>query len=58
MQGHELVIGRTYAYREKRSTASPLLKVKLLEMVGRKGKLKVRFEEGWSGRGFADSRGL
>jgi hypothetical protein len=46
MEGHQLVIGRTYAFREKRSTGSPLLKVKLLDKIGRKGKLKVRFEDG------------
>jgi hypothetical protein len=46
MEGHQLEIGRTYAFREKRSTSSPLLKVKLLDKVGRKGKLKVRFEDG------------
>jgi len=46
MEGHQLVIGRTYAYREKRSTNSPLLKVKLLDKLGRKGKLKARFEDG------------
>jgi hypothetical protein len=41
MEGHQLVIGRTYAFREKRSTGSPLLKVKLLDKVGRNGKLRV-----------------
>jgi hypothetical protein len=46
MEGHRLEIGRTYAFREKRSTSRPLLKVKLLDKVGRKGKLKVRFEDG------------
>ncbi len=46
MEGHRLETGRTYAFREKRSTTSPLLKVKLLDKVGRKGKLKVRFEDG------------
>lgn len=37
---------RRYAYREKRSTSCPLLKVKLLDKVGRKGKVKIRSEEG------------
>jgi hypothetical protein len=46
MEGHQLEIGRAYAFREKRSTSSPFLKVKLLDKVGRKGKLKVRFEDG------------
>lgn len=46
MQGDALVIGRRYAYREKRTTASPLLKVKLVDKVGRKGKVKIRFEDG------------
>jgi hypothetical protein len=46
MEGHQLEIGRTYAFREKRSTSSPLLKVKLLDKIGRRGKLKVRFEDG------------
>jgi hypothetical protein len=46
MEGHQLVISRTYAFRETRSPNSPMLKVKLLEVVGRKGKLKVRFEDG------------
>ena len=40
------MIGRTYGFREKRSTSSPLLKVRLLDKVGRKGKLKVRFDDG------------
>jgi hypothetical protein len=35
MEGHRLEIGRTYAFREKRSTSSPLLKVKLLDKIGR-----------------------
>lgn len=46
MQGDELVIGRRYAYRERRTAASPLLKLKLLDKVGRKGKVKIRFEDG------------
>lgn len=39
-------IGRSYAYREKRVPDVPMLKVKLLDKVGRKGKVKVRFEDG------------
>jgi hypothetical protein len=39
-------IGRSYAYREKRGPDVPMLKVKLLDKVGRKGKIKVRFEDG------------
>lgn len=39
-------VGRSYAYREKRGAGQPMLKVKLLDKVGRKGKLKVRFEDG------------
>jgi hypothetical protein len=46
VEGKRLVIGRSYAYRERRSTDSPLLKVKLLDKVGRKGKVKIRFDEG------------
>lgn len=41
-----MVIGRSYAYREKRGAGAPMLKVKLLEKVGRKGKIKIRFEDG------------
>ena len=39
-------MGRSYAYREKRGPDVPMLKVKLLDKVGRKGKIKVRFEDG------------
>jgi hypothetical protein len=46
MEGHQVEVGRTYAFREKRSTSSPMLKVKLLDKIGRKGKAKVRFEDG------------
>ena len=41
-----MVIGRSYAYREKRGPDTPMFKVKLLDKVGRKGKIKVRFEDG------------
>jgi hypothetical protein len=46
METSALKIGQRYAYREKRNTSSPLLKVKLLDIVGRKGKVKVCFEDG------------
>jgi hypothetical protein len=46
MESAALEIGRFYAFREKRGSAEPMLKVKLLEKVGRKGKVKVRFEGG------------
>jgi hypothetical protein len=46
MQGHAMEIGRSYAYREKRGPDTPMLKVKLLDKVGRRGKIKVRFEDG------------
>jgi hypothetical protein len=46
MEGHQLEIGRLYAYREKRGPSYPMLKVKLLDKVGRKGKVKIRFEDG------------
>jgi hypothetical protein len=39
-------IGRSYALREKRGAGQPMLKVKLLDKIGRKGKLKIRFEDG------------
>jgi hypothetical protein len=41
-----MAIGRSYAYREKRGPDMPMLEVKLLDKVGRKGKIKVRFEDG------------
>ncbi len=44
MQGEALVVGKFYAYREKRTGS--LTKVRLLDKVGRKGKIKVRFEDG------------
>jgi hypothetical protein len=46
VESRELVIGRSYAYRERRSTTCPLLKVRLLDKIGRGGKNKIRFEEG------------
>jgi hypothetical protein len=46
MQGSALIEGRRYALREKRSAGSPLLKVKLIAKVGRKGMVKIRYEDG------------
>jgi hypothetical protein len=40
------VVGRSYAFRATLSPGSAVLKVKLVEKVGRKGKLKIRFEDG------------
>jgi hypothetical protein len=46
VQGDRLEIGHSYAYREKRGPGHPMFKVKLLDKVGRKGKVKIRFEDG------------
>lgn len=46
MESHQLEIGRWYAYREKRGPRHPMLKVRLLDKVGRRGKIKIRFEDG------------
>src|SRR4051812_29009847 len=46
MRTEELVIGRTHAFRHTRGPDVELLKVRLLDVVGRKGKIKVRFETG------------
>jgi hypothetical protein len=46
MQADELEIGRFYAYREGSLTSGDPLKVKLLEKIGRGGKVKIRFEDG------------
>lgn len=46
MEGHQLVVGRTYAFREKRTPNSPMLKVKLLDKLRRKDKIRIRFEDG------------
>lgn len=46
MEGHLLEVGRLYAFREKRGREQPMLKVKLLDKVGRKGNVKIRFEDG------------
>ena len=45
MESHQLEIGRWYAYREKRAPRYPMIKVRLLDMVGREGKIKIRFED-------------
>jgi hypothetical protein len=46
MQMDALEIGRLYAFRERRGPANPMLKVKLIDKVGRGGKIKIRFEDG------------
>lgn len=46
MQNSELVEGRRYALREKRSAGSPMRKVKLVAKVGRRGMVKIRWEDG------------
>jgi hypothetical protein len=46
VEGWRLETGRLYAYREKRATGSPMLKVRLVDLIGRKGKIKIRFEDG------------
>jgi hypothetical protein len=45
MQAESLTEGRYYGYREKRGAQYPLRKVKLLSKVGRKGAIKIRFED-------------
>jgi hypothetical protein len=39
VESHQLEIGRWYAYREKRGPRYPMVKVRLLDKVGRKGKM-------------------
>jgi hypothetical protein len=46
VEGHLLEVGRFYAFRERRGRDQPMLKIKLLDKVGRKGKVKIRFEDG------------
>lgn len=47
MQADTMKVGRAYAYREKRARGVPLAKVRLIDdMPGRRGKIKVRFEDG------------
>ncbi len=46
MEQDSLVVGRHYAFRDKVTPGTPLLKVKLLDKVGRGGRVKIRFEDG------------
>jgi|tagenome__1003787_1003787.scaffolds.fasta_scaffold18183422_1 hypothetical protein len=46
MRTEELVIGRNYAFHHTRGPDVELLKVRLLDVVGRKSKIKVRFQTG------------
>jgi hypothetical protein len=46
MQTASLVDGRFYVFREKPRAGTPMLKVKLVEKVGRRGHVKIRFEDG------------
>src|SRR5438270_624981 len=46
MQTAALVEGRYYVFREKPRAGTPMLKVKLVEKVGRRGHVKIRFEDG------------
>jgi hypothetical protein len=41
-----LVVGKSYGFREKRILGSPVLRVTLLEKLGRKGRVRIRFENG------------
>ncbi len=46
MDKNALQEGRFYAYREKTSVGTPFLKVKLLEKLAGRPKVKIRFEDG------------
>jgi hypothetical protein len=46
MQTASLVEGRYYVFREKPRAGTPMLKAKLVEKVGRRGHVKIRFEDG------------
>lgn len=46
MQTASLVEGRYYVFREKPRPGAPILKVRLIEKVGRRGHVKVRYEDG------------
>jgi hypothetical protein len=45
MQTADLVEGRLYGYRQTPRAGAPMLKVRLVEKVGRKGHVKVRYAE-------------
>jgi hypothetical protein len=42
----DLRVGKLYLYREKPRPGEPILKVKVTDIVGRRGHVKVRFEDG------------
>lgn len=44
MEKHALVEGRFYAYRESAALGTPFLKIRLLEKVAGRPKVKIRFE--------------
>lgn len=46
MEQGGLVVGRSYADRERKAVGTEPLKVKLLELIGRGGRIKIRFETG------------
>jgi hypothetical protein len=46
MQTADLKLNAFYAYRERRHPGVEILKVKLLAVVGRGGRIKIRFEDG------------
>lgn len=46
MQSSALTEGRRYAFREKRSAGSEILKVKLVANVGRRVMVKILYEHG------------
>lgn len=45
MDGASLVVGRSYAFRERVTTGAPIRRVKLVDIVGRRGKIKIRYED-------------
>ena len=45
MMEQAVKVGKHYAYRAKLSRSEPFQKVKVVEKVGRKGMVKIRFEE-------------
>jgi hypothetical protein len=46
MEGAAMTIGRAYAYRTSPHPGKPMSKVTLVDKVGRKGKIKIRWEDG------------